>query len=84
MYPGVGAMLAMVTVVVIRAVIHIPLGTWIHRVLGSEHHTRLERAIYRVVGVDANSEQRWSGYATSALAFPPGQGTDRPTERCAA
>ena len=51
------------------------LGAYIARVFGGEPlredrvFTRLERAIYRVVGVTPESEQRWTGYARSVLAF---------------
>jgi K+-transporting ATPase ATPase A chain len=47
----------------------VPLGTWIHLVFTDEKDWRVERAIYRLVGVDARSEQRWTGYAVSAVSF---------------
>jgi K+-transporting ATPase ATPase A chain len=46
-----------------------PLGDWIARVYTSEHHTRFERGIYRLVRVDPTSEQRAGTYAVSILAF---------------
>lgn len=46
-----------------------PLGDWMARVYTDTKHWRLEKAIYRVVRVDPNSEQRWSTYAISILAF---------------
>ncbi|MCZ4500429.1 MAG: kdpA [Marmoricola sp.] len=46
-----------------------PLGDYIARVLTSEKDLKVERGIYRVVGVDARSEQRWTVYAGSLLAF---------------
>ncbi len=63
------AVLAVLTVVVILAVIHVPLGSWIHRVFTSPTHTRVERLIYRLTGVDPDAEQRWGVYAVSVLAF---------------
>lgn len=59
MTPALGAALAVLTVLAILVAIHVPLGTWIHRVFTSEHDSRLERGIYRLVGVDARTEQRW-------------------------
>jgi K+-transporting ATPase ATPase A chain len=46
-----------------------PLGSYLSRVLTSERDLRVERAVYRVVGVDPRSDQRWQTYATSLLAF---------------
>ncbi len=45
------------------------LGDWMHRVFTSNKQNVIERGIYRVVGVDPNSEQRWPVYASSMLAF---------------
>ena len=69
MPPTLAAVLAVLTVVVILAVIHVPLGSWIHRVFTSPTHTRVERLIYRLTGVDPDAEQRWGVYAVSVLAF---------------
>jgi K+-transporting ATPase ATPase A chain len=63
------AVLSVLTLLAILAVIHVPLGTWIHRIFTDPHHTRVERFIYRVVGVDPDVEQRWSVYAISVVAF---------------
>lgn len=46
-----------------------PLGDFIARTLTSDRDLRVERGIYRLVGVDARAEQRWSVYAASVLAF---------------
>ena len=63
------AVLSILTVLAILAVIHVPLGTWIHRIFTDTHHTRVERFLYRLVGVDPDVEQRWSIYAISVVAF---------------
>lgn len=63
------AVASVFTVVVILAVIHVPLGTWLHRVYTSPRHSRAELLIYRLVGVNPDVEQRWSVYALSVLAF---------------
>ena len=39
------------------------------RVYTSEHDTRVERVIYRVMGVDPKADQRWPVYARALLAF---------------
>jgi len=46
-----------------------PLGAYMARAYSSEHDTRLERACYKVMGVDPRSDQRWPVYARSLLAF---------------
>jgi len=63
------AVLSVLTLLAILAVIHVPLGTWIMRIFTDPRHTRVERFIYRAVGVDPDVEQRWSVYAISVLAF---------------
>jgi K+-transporting ATPase ATPase A chain len=46
-----------------------PLGGYLARVLTSERDLRVERVVYRLVGVDSKADQRWSIYAASVLAF---------------
>ena len=46
-----------------------PLGAYMARVYESEHDSRVERVIYRVMGVDPKADQRWPVYARSLLAF---------------
>ncbi len=55
--------------VVALAVVHRPLGDWMARVFTAEGHWRVEKLTYRVVGVDADAEQRWPTYLRSVLAF---------------
>ncbi|SDN47726.1 K+-transporting ATPase ATPase A chain [Klenkia soli] len=61
--------LQVAVLVVALAVVHKPLGDWVARVYTSEKHWRVEKLAYRVVGVDADSEQRWPTYLRSVLAF---------------
>ena len=61
--------LTLALVVGILAVVHVPLGGWMHRVFTDERDWPLERLVYRLVGVDPRSEQRWSTYALSVVAF---------------
>jgi K+-transporting ATPase ATPase A chain len=51
------------------AVAHRYLGDYLYRVVTSDRDTRVERGIYRLVGVDARSEQNAAGYTRSVLAF---------------
>jgi K+-transporting ATPase ATPase A chain len=46
-----------------------PVGDYLARVYASERHWRVERVVYRVCGIDPGSEQRWSVYGASLLAF---------------
>jgi len=60
---------AVLTLAALLALTHVPLGTWIHRVFTDERDWRVERALYRVIGVDPRTEQRWTGYAISVVSF---------------
>jgi K+-transporting ATPase ATPase A chain len=51
------------------ALVHRPLGDWMARVFSTPEHGRAERLVYRAVGVDADTEQRWPTYLRSVLAF---------------
>ncbi|MCW2642463.1 MAG: potassium-transporting ATPase, subunit, partial [Dactylosporangium sp.] len=46
-----------------------PVGDYMYRVLATAKHWRVERGIYRVVGVNPDGEQSWGIYARSVLAF---------------
>jgi potassium-transporting ATPase potassium-binding subunit len=55
--------------VLLLAVVYVPLGDYMARVFTSEKHLRVEKALYRVVRVDAGTEQRWTTYAAGVLGF---------------
>lgn len=57
------------TVVLILALLYRPLGDWIAHVYTSAKDWRVERGVYRLVGVAPESEQTWQAYARSVLAF---------------
>jgi len=59
----------LVTIVVIIAVIHRPLGDYIAHVFTSPTDLRVERGFYRVIGVKSDSQQSWPVYFRSILAF---------------
>ncbi len=55
--------------VVLLAAVHVPLGNYMARVYAGSRHSRVERGLYRVMGVDPDADQRWSTYLRSVLAF---------------
>ncbi|GAA1656271.1 potassium-transporting ATPase subunit KdpA [Microbacterium flavum] len=61
--------LQIATVILALALLYVPLGDAIARVFDSPKHARVERGIYRVIGVDATAEQTWQAYARGILLF---------------
>jgi K+-transporting ATPase ATPase A chain len=61
--------LTVLTLAAALVAVHRPLGDHLHRVLAGTTHSRVERVVYRLVGVDAGREQSWGVYARSVLAF---------------
>jgi potassium-transporting ATPase potassium-binding subunit len=59
----------LVLLIVALVASHVPLGDYMYRVYTSDKHSRAERVIYRLIGADPKSEQSWSAYARSVLAF---------------
>ncbi|MCS5714641.1 potassium-transporting ATPase subunit KdpA [Herbiconiux sp. CPCC 205716] len=57
------------TLVLVLAVIHRPLGDYLAWTFTSAKDFRVERGLYRVVGVDPDSEQSWGAYLRGVLAF---------------
>ncbi|MFI6540095.1 potassium-transporting ATPase subunit KdpA [Nonomuraea sp. NPDC050547] len=57
------------SLVLALVITHKPLGDHMYRVYTSVKHNVVERFIYRLLGVQADSEQRWAVYARSVLAF---------------
>jgi K+-transporting ATPase ATPase A chain len=55
--------------IVALAVCYRPLGAYLAWAYTSRRHLRVERVLYRMIGVDASAEQRWPVYARSLLAF---------------
>lgn len=55
--------------IVALAVVYKPLGDYMARVFTSKKHLAVERAVYRVGRVNAESEQNWKVYAASVLGF---------------
>ncbi|WP_353356915.1 potassium-transporting ATPase subunit KdpA, partial [Intrasporangium sp. DVR] len=55
--------------VIALALAHVPLGKRIAAVFADSRHWRVEGVVYRLARIDPESEQRWSTYAISVLAF---------------
>jgi K+-transporting ATPase ATPase A chain len=58
-----------VVLVAALAAAYRPLGDYMYHVVTSKKHLRVERAMYRLIGVDPDGEQPWGVYARSVLAF---------------
>lgn len=54
---------------VLLAAVYVPFGNYMASAMTSPRHTRVERAIYRLVRVDPDAEQRWTTYAAGVLGF---------------
>src|ERR1700684_866466 len=59
----------LVLLVAALAAVYVPLGDYIYRVYTSPRDSKIEKALYRIIGIDSKAEQTWSGYARSVLAF---------------
>ncbi|MDQ0745041.1 K+-transporting ATPase ATPase A chain [Clavibacter sp. B3I6] len=66
---ALAGILQVATVVLVLVLVHRPLGDLMARMYESRHDTRVERGIYRVLGVDPRSEQTWPAYLRAVLAF---------------
>ncbi|NYG06562.1 K+-transporting ATPase ATPase A chain [Phycicoccus badiiscoriae] len=65
----VSGLLTVGLLVLMLAVAYHPVGAWLAAVFTDTRHWRLERSVYRLVRVDADSEQGWRAYATSVVVF---------------
>ena len=61
--------LQIATVLLILALLYRPLGDWIARTYTADRDWRVERGMYRLVGVDPKSEQTWQAYLRGVLVF---------------
>ncbi|MEU5562597.1 potassium-transporting ATPase subunit KdpA [Micromonospora musae] len=57
------------SLVVALVAVYKPLGDYMYRVVSGTRSSRVERGIYRLVGVNPAAEQSWGVYARSVLAF---------------
>jgi potassium-transporting ATPase potassium-binding subunit len=58
-----------VSLLVALVAVYRPFGDYMYRVFTAPKHWRVERGVYRLVGVNPDGEQSWGVYARSVLAF---------------
>src|ERR1700733_11901359 len=51
------------------AACYVPLGNYIAHIFTSDKDWRIERGVYKLMGVDRTADQKWSIYLRSMLAF---------------
>jgi len=51
------------------AACYVPLGNYMARIFTTDKHWRVERGVYKVIGVDPRADQKWSAYLRSMLSF---------------
>ena len=59
----------LLAVAALLVILHVPLGDYMARVYADARHWRVEKLIYRLIGAQPDSRQRWTKYGTSVLAF---------------
>ncbi|MFI0357396.1 potassium-transporting ATPase subunit KdpA [Actinomadura sp. 9N407] len=69
MSTNVAGILFLGSLVLALAVVHRPLGDYMYRVYSGTRHSRVERVVYKLIGVRPGTEQTWGVYARSVLAF---------------
>lgn len=69
MSAGWAAAAQLLTLVVVLAALYRPLGDYLAHVYTSPRDLRVERGLYRFLGVDPHAEQSWRSYVRSVLAF---------------
>ncbi|MFC5826467.1 potassium-transporting ATPase subunit KdpA [Nonomuraea insulae] len=62
-------MIFIVSLIIVLALVHKPLGDYMYRVYTTTRHNVVERGVYRLLGVRSDAEQSWGVYARSLLAF---------------
>jgi potassium-transporting ATPase potassium-binding subunit len=51
------------------AACYIPLGNYIAKIFTTDKDWKVERFVFRLIGVDSKADQKWSTYVKSILAF---------------
>jgi potassium-transporting ATPase potassium-binding subunit len=51
------------------AVCYVPLGNYIAHIFTTDKDWKVERFIFRLIGIDSKTDQKWSTYVKSILAF---------------
>lgn len=66
---GTAAWGQLAAIAVLVVFLHVPLGNYLAAVYTARTDWRVERVIYRLVGVQPDGRQRWTGYLSAVLAF---------------
>ena len=53
------------------AVCYVPLGNYIAHIFTTDKDWKVERVVYKLMGIDREADQKWSVYVRSILAFSP-------------
>jgi len=61
--------LQLVLLIVALGACYVPVGNYMAQIFTTDKHWRVERGIYRAIGVDPAADQKWSAYLRSMLAF---------------
>ncbi|MGW3135630.1 potassium-transporting ATPase subunit KdpA [Streptomyces sp. NPDC001139] len=69
MGPVPAGILQLLALIGALALAYIPLGTYMAKVYSSDRHLRVERWIYKGIGVDPDMQMRWTAYLRGVLAF---------------
>jgi len=69
MSDSVAGLLQLGFLIVLLAASYKPLGAYMAWAFTARKHHRAERATYKVLGVNADAEQRWPVYARAVIAF---------------
>ena len=51
------------------AACYVPLGNYMAKIFSTDKHWRVERGVYKLIGVDPQADQKWSTYLRSMLSF---------------
>ena len=51
------------------AACYIPVGNYMAHIFTTDKHWRVERGLYKLIGIDPSADQKWSSYLRSMLAF---------------
>jgi potassium-transporting ATPase potassium-binding subunit len=67
--PALAGFLQVGLLILALAICYRPVGDYIARVVTTDKHWRVERGLYKVIGVNPDADQKWSTYLRSMLAF---------------
>ncbi|WP_042379821.1 potassium-transporting ATPase subunit KdpA [Streptacidiphilus melanogenes] len=69
MNPALAGSLQALALVAALALSYRPLGDYMAHLLTTRKHWKVERGIYKLIGVNGDAEQTWASYLRSVLAF---------------